>query len=164
MDTEQARIGEIGLQSNGFVNRGVFASPGVQATVSQDNFRHFQGIEISAVVLGTLEDQRKLGVVVVIQGSDFASLVSTLITSVGARGLRDSAQFRGHQIEEFLVGFDTRSGDDHAVRSQVFQLERLQSVSIQVIDVGFETVQRHAQAFQTVGGLKDFIRKMFTFI
>lgn len=76
----------------------------------------------------------------------------------------DSAEFLSHKVEEFLVWLHSRCSDNDAIGTEVFQLESLKGVGIQVINIGFETVQRHSQAFQTIGGLKDFIRKMFIFI
>ncbi len=111
-----------------------------------------------------LENEGKQGVVIVVQGTDLAAGVYALCADKGRLRFGNSAQFLADQIEQLLMRLDARGGDDHPVRTQIFELKGLQRVGVQVVNVGLQPVQRHSQATQAEGRLEDFIRKMFAFI
>jgi hypothetical protein len=114
--------------------------------------------------VGSLENQRDLGVVIIIEGTNFSALVNALGSLERSRRLGNTAKLLSDQVKKFLVGFDTGGSNHNTIRTKILQLESLEGVGIEVINVGLETIQGHAEALKAIGCLKDFIRKMFTFI
>jgi len=136
---------------------------GVESMLSEDRFRDLQCDQAFVLVGESLENERKVRVVALVQAFHLA----TSVVSLGPRHrlrLRNAAQFRLHQVDELLVRLDARAADHDFVGTDVVQLEALQGVGVQVFDVVLQPFQRQAQARQPVGSLEDLVRKMLALL
>lgn len=168
--TEKTRVREVEVDGVDGINVAVLVEEvgqsstvessggGVRAGVSEEGIYNLQGEDVLSSPSSRLESQSQSGGVFVVGVSVFTSQIlgSFSSTSVTLDGW-DEGELGFNKFNEFLMVFNTSSSNEDSVGVDVFKLELLEDVSVQVFIVVGGAVEWVSETSVTVGSLEEGI-------
>lgn len=167
-ETEKTRVREVEVDGVDSIDVAVLveevgqssavesSGAGVRAGVSEEGIYNLQDEDIVGSPLSRLESQSQSGDVFIVLVSVFTSQVFSSL-SLGDLTLdgRNEGELGLNELNEFLVIFNTSSSNEDSVGVDVFKLELLEDVGVQVFIVVGGAVEWVSEASVSVGSLEE---------